>query len=103
MVLPFLGVPARFADGPFRLAALLRRKVVFMAGLYRGGNRYDLRFSELADFSTATSAGERDALIGAALARYVATLEAMCREAPYNWFNFFDFWDEDGADGQARA
>jgi len=103
VVLPFLGVPARFADGPFRLAALLRRKVVFMAGLYRGGNRYDLRFSELADFSTATSAGERDALIGAALARYVATLEAMCREAPYNWFNFFDFWDEDGADGQARA
>jgi predicted LPLAT superfamily acyltransferase len=103
VVLPFLGTPARFADGPFRLAALLRRKVVFMAGLYRGGNRYDLRFSELADFSTAASAGERDALIGAALARYVATLEALCREAPYNWFNFFDFWDEDEADAQPRA
>jgi predicted LPLAT superfamily acyltransferase len=103
VVLPFLGAPARFADGPFRLAALLRRKVVFMAGLYRGGNRYDLRFSELADFSTAASAGERDALIGAALARYVATLEALCREAPYNWFNFFDFWDEDEADAQPRA
>jgi predicted LPLAT superfamily acyltransferase len=103
VVLPFLGAPARFADGPFRLAALLRRKVVFMAGVYRGGNRYDLRFSELADFSIATSAGERDALIAAALARYVETLEALCREAPYNWFNFFDFWDEDEADAQPRA
>ena len=19
-------------------------------------------------------------------------LEALCREAPYNWFNFYDFW-----------
>jgi predicted LPLAT superfamily acyltransferase len=103
VVLPFLGAPARFADGPFRLAALLRRKVVFMAGLYRGGNRYDLRFCELADFSAASSAGERDALVGVALARYVATLEALCREAPYNWFNFFDFWDEDEADAPART
>ena len=52
VALPFLGAPALFSDGPFRLAAMLRRKVVFMAGLYRGGNRYDLRFVELADFST---------------------------------------------------
>ena len=22
-------------------------------------------------------------------------LEALCREAPYNWFNFFDFWADD--------
>ena len=101
-VLPFLGAPARFADGPFRLAALLRRKVVFMAGIYRGGNRYDLRFSPLADFSTAASAGERDALINVALARYVETLEALCREAPYNWFNFFDFWAEADANAEAQ-
>jgi predicted LPLAT superfamily acyltransferase len=103
VILPFLGAPARFADGPFRLAALLRRKVVFMAGLYRGGNRYDLRFAALADFSSAASAAERDALIGTALARYVATLEALCREAPYNWFNFYDFWDAADADPPARA
>ena len=103
VVLPFLGAPARFADGPFRLAALLRRKVVFMAGIYRGGNRYDLRFSPLADFSTAASAGERDALINVALARYVETLEALCREAPYNWFNFYDFWAEADADAPPHA
>jgi predicted LPLAT superfamily acyltransferase len=100
VVLPFLGAPARFADGPFRLAALLRRKLVFMAGIYRGGNRYELRFAELADFAAA-SAEERDALIGTALARYVATLEALCREAPYNWFNFFDFWAD--ADATSRT
>ncbi len=97
VVLPFLGAPAFFADGPFRLAAMLRRRVVFMAGLYRGGRDYDLRFVELADFSAlpgagAASGGERDAAIRAAMQRYVETLESLCREAPYNWFNFYDFW-----------
>ena len=76
---------------------MLRRRVVFMAGLYRGGRDYDLRFVELADFSRlpaggAASAGERDAAVRTAMERYVATLEALCREAPYNWFNFYDFW-----------
>jgi len=98
-VLPFLGAPARFTDGPFRLAAMLRKKVVFMAGLYRGGRRYELHFAELADFSTGGSPAERDAAIRAALERYVATLEALCRSAPYNWFNFYDFW----ADADASA
>jgi len=97
VALPFLGAPALFPDGPFRLAAMLRQKVVFMAGLYRGGRHYDLRFVEIADFgsaagASATSGAERDLAIRAALERYVATLEAMCREAPYNWFNFYDFW-----------
>ena len=90
----FLGAPALFPDGPFRLAAMLRRKVVFMAGLYRGGRDYDLRFTELADFSVGPpmTGPQRDAAIRAALERYVATLETLCREAPYNWFNFYDFW-----------
>jgi predicted LPLAT superfamily acyltransferase len=97
VALPFLGAPALFPDGPFRLAAMLRRRVVFMAGLYRGGRDYELRFIQLADFGTLAATGpqpaaERDAAIRAALERYVATLEALCREAPYNWFNFYDFW-----------
>ena len=94
--LPFLGAPARFSDGPFRLAAMLRRPVIFMTGLYHGANRYELRFAPLADFRHADAAN-RDALIQAAMARYVETLEALCREAPYNWFNFFDFWATDAA------
>ena len=104
VALPFLGTPALFPDGPFRLAAMLRRRVVFMAGLYRGGRDYDLRFVEIADFGALgangpASAGERDAAIRAALERYVATLETLCRQAPYNWFNFYDFWaDADAAE-----
>ncbi|MGJ7615154.1 MULTISPECIES: acyl-CoA synthetase [unclassified Variovorax] len=98
IVLPFLGQPASFNDGPFRLAALLRRKVFFMAGLYRGGAGYDIRFDLLADFTERVpDAAERERRIGAAVEAYVARLEALCRAYPYNWFNFHDFWLEDAA------
>lgn len=94
--LPFLGVPARFTDGPLRLAMLLRRPVIFMVGLYRGGRRYEVRFEMLADFrEPPTDPAERERAVHAALALYVQRLEALCREAPYNWFNFHDFWHED--------
>ena len=104
--LPFLGQPARFSDGPFRLAALLHRPVYFMAGLYHGGNRYEVRFIELADFRNAPTSADparpadpaaSEARIFEAMQAYVALLESLCRESPYNWFNFFDFWADDAA------
>jgi predicted LPLAT superfamily acyltransferase len=92
-VLPvtFLGATAYLPIGPMRAAAMLRRRVMFMLGLYRGGNRYHVVFEALADFST-TPAGTRQAAIEAAITRYAALLEQYCRSDPYNWFNFFDFW-----------
>lgn len=91
---PFLGEEAQFPTGPMRMAAVLRQRVLFMAGLYRGGNRYDVRFEELADFTDLEghTRAERDARVRAAVERYAARLEHYCREAPDNWFNFHDFW-----------
>ena len=89
--LPFLGAPARFPVGPFRMAALLRRPVVLMLGLYRGGNRYDIVFEQIAapeDFSD----GATGPAIERMMRRYVERLAFHCREAPYNWFNFYRFW-----------
>ncbi len=96
VTLPFLGQPARFTDGPLRLALLLRQRVVFMVGLYRGGRRYEVRFMPLADFrDPITDAAERERRVQDALRAYVAQLEALAREVPFNWFNFFDYWCED--------
>ena len=86
-----LGDDATLPGGPFRMAALLRRPVVFMTGLYLGGNRYAIHFEPLADFSD-VERGQRDAAVQAAITRYAALLDHYCRKAPYNWFNFFDFW-----------
>ena len=88
---PFMGESAGFPMGPFRMAAILRKPVLFMIGLYSGGNRYDIHFEELADFSD-VPAGGRAAAVQQAMARYAVLLEQHCRISPYNWFNFFDFW-----------
>ena len=91
-----LGERAYLPVGPMRVAAILRRPVLFMAGLYRGRNRYHVVFAEVADFS-AIPAGGRDAAVRAAIERYAALLDRYCRTDPYNWFNFFDFWRERAA------
>jgi predicted LPLAT superfamily acyltransferase len=87
----FLGQPARFPVGAMRAAAVMRRPVIFMIGLYRGANRYHVAFESLADFSTVEPC-QRAAAVEAALERYAALLEKHVRRDPYNWFNFFDFW-----------
>jgi predicted LPLAT superfamily acyltransferase len=89
----FLGAPASFPVGPWRAAALLRRPVLFIAGLYCGGNRYRIIVEQLADFSR-TEPAARDLAIHEAIVRYAGALETICRSHPYNWFNFFDFWHE---------
>jgi predicted LPLAT superfamily acyltransferase len=92
MPVTFLGGSARFPINPMRVAAMLRARVMFICGLYRGGNRYHVVFEPVADFSS-TTAAERQSAIEAAVRRYVALLEGCCRTDPYNWYNFFDFWD----------
>jgi predicted LPLAT superfamily acyltransferase len=97
-----LGATANLPIGPFRMAALLRRPVVFMTGLYLGGNRYAIHFDPLVDFST-VARGQRDAALEAAITRYAALLDQYCREAPYNWFNFFDFWQPAPATAPSKS
>ena len=89
--LPFLGADAPFPLGPWRLAAMLQRPVFFMAGLYLGGNRYEIRFERIADFS-ATPRAQRQAAMAEAQRAYVAALERALRASPWNWFNVYDFW-----------
>jgi predicted LPLAT superfamily acyltransferase len=88
---PFFGQPAPFPTGPFRLAAILRQPVIFMTGLYRGDGRYDIYFESIAE-PTDTAGSTTDQTVEAMMRAYVAKLEQYCRAAPYNWFNFYEFW-----------
>jgi len=87
----FLGEAAHFPTGPFRVAAMLQRPLVLMFGLYRGGNRYEIHFERLVDAWPASRV-ERKRTVAEAQRGYVARLEHHCRDAPYNWYNFYDFW-----------
>ena len=86
----FLGSPAGFPVGPFRMAALLKCPSVLMFGIYRGGRRYDVHFELLLDGKIDSGGCSQD--IETAMRLYVARLEHHCRAAPFNWFNFYDFW-----------
>ena len=88
----FLGLDANFPTGPFRLAAMLQHPVYFMAGVFEGGNRYSVHLEPIADFSMPVD--NKDAAINQAILRYVEILEKHCKNAPYNWFNYFDFWQD---------
>jgi predicted LPLAT superfamily acyltransferase len=84
--------PARFPAGPYRLAMALEAPIVLFFGLYRGANRYHILLEVLAD---ATAASWRSGpTAGQWVERYVRRLEHHARSAPYNWFNFYDFWNE---------
>jgi len=91
---PLLGRTAALPTGPFRMAAMMRQQVIFMAGLYLGGNRYRIKFVPIIDFSEVPRA-ERAMAIQRAMTRYAEVLDQALREAPMNWFNFFPFWPSD--------
>ena len=81
LTVDFLGAPAKFPIGPCRMAALFDVPVVLMMGVYRGGNRYDIHFERLGSETTETL-----------MHNYVKRLEHYCHSAPFNWFNFYRFW-----------
>jgi predicted LPLAT superfamily acyltransferase len=88
---PFLGSPASFPEGPLILAAALRVPVVLFSAIYLGGRRYDVQFKLFAE-RVALPRDNRSEALQRECRRYAEWLAANCRAAPYNWFNFYDFW-----------
>ena len=104
-----LGDRVSIPTGPFRMAAMLKRPMIFIVGLYRGGNRYEAHYENLFDFSDerltsgADRAGAINAAIDTAIERYVERLAHHCRSAPFNWFNFYDYWNDADRPGTYQA
>jgi predicted LPLAT superfamily acyltransferase len=91
---PLLGEPAPFPVGPWLLAHSLRVPVLLCFGLYEGGNRYRLIFEPFAD-RIEIPRHDRALALDAVIARFAHRVEHYIRVAPYNWFNFYDFWQQD--------
>ncbi|TYT26816.1 acyltransferase [Luteimonas viscosa] len=91
---PFFGKPAPFPLAPWQMAAVLKLPIVLGFGLYRGGNHYELVFEPCSD-GIDLPRGRRGEALGALIRGYAARLEHHARQAPYNWFNFYDFWHVD--------
>lgn len=88
----FLGGSARFPSGAMRLAHVVRAPVVLFFGLYRGGNRYEIHLEPFSE-EVRLAPDDREADVRRWTQRYADRLAVHCRQAPNNWFNFYEFWN----------
>jgi len=89
----FLGQPAEFPTAPWQIAAALHVPIVLCVGLYRGGNRYDLHFDLLTE-QLQIDRKQRQQQLREVVQDFANRLATLLRVAPYNWFNFYDFWND---------
>ncbi|MBW9258245.1 MAG: lipid A biosynthesis acyltransferase [Candidatus Thiodiazotropha sp. (ex. Lucinisca nassula)] len=92
----FLGRQTTFPQGPMLLASIMKCPVFLFFGLYLGGNRYQIRMEHFTD-RVELERGRREEMLQNWTQRYADRLEFYARHAPYNWFNFYDFWGRDDA------
>jgi predicted LPLAT superfamily acyltransferase len=93
--LPFLGSTAAFPQGAFTLASLMEAPVYFMFGLRVRDDKplsaYDMHvYRSQTDFSG--SRRERKQKIRSTIEEYIGHLERLSGEHPFQWYNFYDFW-----------
>ncbi len=88
----FFGRPAEVAAGPYLLAAALRCPVIFVACVYDEPNRYRLLAEPLFE-RVELPRNDRDEGVRRHAQEFADRLETLAREHPYNWFNFYDFWE----------
>ncbi|MBR9911159.1 MAG: hypothetical protein GYB33_12495 [Gammaproteobacteria bacterium] len=88
----FLGQPAYFPTGPFILARALQVPVVSVQCIKLKG-RYQIHFQRLSSGGS-SSKKKRDKLLNELMDKYIANLELHCLKAPWQWYNFFPFWQK---------
>lgn len=87
-----LGGPVSLPLGPYALASQLERPILLTCGLYQEPNRYELHCEPLGTIPR-LSRNERDRVFQEAAQRYADFLAKYCRQSPFNWFNFYDYWN----------
>lgn len=86
----FMGEPAAFPIGPYVLASLLQCPVYMLFSM-RIGRRSEIHFERLRDVVRLPRKG-REQVFTELAQDYAARLEHFCLRAPFQWFNFYEFW-----------
>lgn len=97
---PFLGAEADFPVGPYLIAGLLGCPLFLMLCLHEGAG-YVLEFECLAEV-VQLPRRTREAALAEHARRFADALAQRLRRSPYDWFNFYPFWDHAGPDPHAH-
>lgn len=92
---PFFGAPADFPMGPFVLASLMECPTYLFFCL-REGSRYQIYLEPFSE-RIVLQRQQRQQQLAELAQRYAQRLEYYCCKAPFQWFNFFDFWRSEKA------
>lgn len=90
----FLGGQIDLPGGPLLIASITKAPVILVFGLFRSPGCYDIHIELLADSVDIQRSSRQEHLQDWAQA-YASRLEHYCHLAPYNWFNFYDYWSEE--------
>ncbi len=101
VTVPFFGRPAPFPTGPFVLASSLGAPVLLFSAVRTGHRRYTVTFEPFAQRVTLRRTSRQADLV-AVVSRYARWLEGACRAHPFNWFNFYPFWEPPHETPEAR-
>lgn len=97
----FLGEDADFPQGPYLLASLLRCPV-YTLFCFPVDGRYRIDLELFADaIRIPRTEPQRRQMLEILARRYAERLEACCRKAPLQWFNFYPYWRQPDGAGQA--
>ena len=89
-----LGDTVELPAGPITLATITKAPVIFFCGVYCGKNKYEIHIEKLAE-ATKLPRAERDNYVKETTQKYVDRIEYHLKKHPYNWFNFYDFWQDE--------
>lgn len=92
---PFLGHEAPFPVGAYVLASLLKCPV-FLMGCVREASGHAVYIEPLAEH-VELPRKSRDERLAHYAGAYAGKLERLLARTPFEWFNFFPFWDQHGA------
>lgn len=101
LTLDFLGSQARFPLGPYLLASIFRCPLLALFCTQQDGV-YRVSVSPIAEQVSLPRSDRQTAALPLAQI-YAALLEAECRKAPLQWFNFFPFWADAPAQPQKKS
>jgi len=97
LLLPFLGKEAPFSSGVFHMAALMNAPVYFVFGVRRRDLSLKPEYVMRVHKSPLSFDCGRKERIGRSVLlaeSFASLLEGYCKVYPFQWYNFFDFWQE---------
>ena len=94
--IPFFGGTAKFPIGAYVMASIAGAPLMHVFSLREPGRRYCF-FGSAPQHPQMPVHHERDAYLKQCAGNFAYELEAMMHRDPFQWYNFFPFWEEDKA------